>query len=780
MGIRKRQSAALGVIPHGHDPIIIVGFRSAWLNKLASVLLFFVFAIGFGAISFLGNNWLRIQFLPGNISKIKIIAEIPFEYESKVRTERLYEQRKMQTSNVFVINERSYDEFIHMLKVLDEQIENFTYEHTLHETGREEIREFVEEFVILNVIQIVWQDIALLINSLSPIERAQVFQECISILREIAQDGVLSESISFIDQNQSMNYFGLKLKDGNKKNVRTLESALRYARTQLVSMDIDNEIVTILFNIIKQGIKPNLIYNAKESKTKSDMILKSIKPVRVKVKQWEVLLENNMEIDTETYEALAAYQKAIKLFHDTGYGFHRAFYPKIFLGTVALYAVTFFIRILLLSRRIKLRTILLCGLLVAAQLFFLRMFIYVGEHEIFEKNFTLICSLHFFAPILCASGIAMLIYGLVEGIAVSALVSVYYTLMLSKSIEFFVLLLISNLIFLHLLKNANFRIKIVRAGGISGLIVMLVIWGRDLLSLPLNKVTILQGYGAAVMGISSGITIVALLPIFERIFAAHSNVTLLELTDYNNPILKSLQFSAPGTYNHSLIVSNIAEQVAIQTNLNSVLCKTGALYHDIGKMLKSEYFVENQNNQINLHDRQTPYISTLIIKNHVKDGIELAKKHKLPPIIVDIIQQHHGTTVIQYFYEKAKKEILATVDTTNMSEEQIHTLVTNKVDVSTFRYDGPRPQTKENLIVMLADSVEAASRTMKRITHQAIESLVNNIFAIKLNDHQLDECPITFNEIRELKKIFTSVILSMMHSRISYNFAEESSANEPH
>ncbi|MDR1414062.1 MAG: HDIG domain-containing protein [Puniceicoccales bacterium] len=777
MGIRKRQNRILGVIPYGHEGMLM-GARPPWVNRLISVLIFLAFSISLGFISFLGNNWLRVQFLPGNMTKMKIVAEVPFEYESKIKTDRLYEQRKMQTSNVFNIDEKSYNDFIHMLKALDERIEIFTYEHTLHEAGREEIRELVDEFVSLNAIQIVWQDVALIVNSLSPIERTQVFQECISLLREIAQDGVLSESAFFLEQSQSTDYLGLKLNDGNKRNVRTVEGAMRYARAQLTSLDIDSEVVGILFNIVKQAIKPNLVYDMNESKAKTEMLLKSIKPVRVKVKKGDIMLVSGMEIDDEIYEELSAYQKAIKASNGAGHGFHRAFYPKVFLGSVALYIIAFLMRTLLPNKRTQLKPMSLCGLLVVAQLLFLRVFMYIGEYEIFEKNFPLICSLHFLPPVLCASGIAMLIYGPIEGAAVATLVSVYYTLTLSKSIDFFLILLASHLIFLYFLKNANFRVKIVRAGGMSGLITMLVVWAQDLFNMPINKVIIFQGYSAAFMGLGSGLVIVALLPIFERIFSTYSNVALLELTDYNNPILKNLQISAPGTYNHSLIVSNIAEQVAIQINANSVLCKTGALYHDIGKMLKSEYFIENQNNQINLHDRQTPYISTLVIKNHVRDGVELAKEHKLPPRIIDIIQQHHGTTVIQYFYEKAKRELIASTDTSNMSEEEIHTLITNKVDSSTFRYDGPRPRTKENLIVMLADSVEAASRTMKRVTHQAIENLVNNIFDLKLNDRQLDECPITFNEIRELKKVFTSVILSMMHSRISYNPNEKADVDE--
>jgi putative nucleotidyltransferase with HDIG domain len=341
--------------------------------------------------------------------------------------------------------------------------------------------------------------------------------------------------------------------------------------------------------------------------------------------------------------------------------------------------------------------------------------------------------------------------------------------MLAKSMDFFAISMIAHLIFLTLLKNVNFRVKIVRAGFVAGSVLFFISLVQSISPTGLDNFAIVKAFASTAMCAVSGIAVVIFLPIFERLFSAHSNVSLLELTDYNNPILKNLQLSAPGTYNHSLIVANIAEQVAVHVNANSILCKTGALYHDIGKMVKAEYFIENQNNQSNLHDQQTPYISTLVIKNHIKDGVELARENKLPPVIVDVIRQHHGTTLIQYFYDKARHDLLANTDTSGMSSDEINNFVSNKINTSSFRYDGPRPRSKENLIIMLADSIEAASRTMKRVTHQAIESVVGTVFDIKLNDHQFDECPVAFNEIRELRKAFVSTVLAMMHSRISYS-----------
>ncbi|MDR2779005.1 MAG: HDIG domain-containing protein [Puniceicoccales bacterium] len=749
----------------------IEGRHPIWLRKVAGILVFLLFSFGFTLVSFLGNNCLRIQFIPGNVSKSRVVAELAFEYESKIKTERLYEQKKHQADNVFCIDKKYYESFIEVLKMLDEQIENFTYEHTLSESGRDDIRKFTNEFVVTNIIRLEWRDIAILISSLAPIERTQVFQECISLLREVAKDGVLSEEISANPKPFSASHTGIKLKDNKQHNLRTLEQALHYIRMHLLSMGLDQDVANIFFNIIKQGIRPNLIFDAEESKARIEMIRKSIKPVRVKVRKEDVILDSDTVIDDEIHETLMAYQKALKQLNYVGYGIYRDFYTKMFQGAIALYVAMVLLRILQKNRTLHLKTLIGCCILIIAQLLFLRMFIQIGNHEIFLKYFTLLNTLPFCFPMLWASGIAMLLYGLSGGTIVAFFVSLYYTLMVSKSINFFLMLLTSNFIFLALLKNINFRIKIVWAGILSGIITATLVITEHLFPMTINRLILFQSGALAIMCTSSGLLTVMLFPLFERLFSVYSNVTLFELMDYNNQILKNLQIIAPGTYNHSLIVSNIAEQVATNANANPVLCKTGALFHDIGKMSKAAYFIENQKNQINLHDQQTPYISTLIIKNHIKDGVALAKQYRLPSSIIDIIQQHHGTTLIHYFYEKAKYDLLLSVDTANMSDEEINMFITNKLDASVFRYNGPRPRTKENLIVMLSDSIEAASRSLKRVTHQSIEDLVNMVFDIKLNDHQFDECPITFNEIKELRKIFASVILSMMHTRISYNLS---------
>ncbi|HAV12651.1 MAG TPA: hypothetical protein DCX06_04010, partial [Opitutae bacterium] len=195
-------------------------------------------------------------------------------------------------------------------------------------------------------------------------------------------------------------------------------------------------------------------------------------------------------------------------------------------------------------------------------------------------------------------------------------------------------------------------------------------------------------------------------------------------------------------------------------------------FHDIGKLVKPEYFTENQRDGINPHDAQNPSMSALVIKAHVKEGVELAHKFKLPRVIVDVIRQHHGTTLIKYFYYQAQqkqKELGETAGSQKNGKPQ----ELKKVDESTYRYDGPRPRFKESAIIFFADSVEAASRTLKKVTQPAVEELIDSIFKDRIEDGQLDECPLTFHELALIRRSFTYTVLNMLHARVEYPKAEK-------
>ncbi len=299
--------------------------------------------------------------------------------------------------------------------------------------------------------------------------------------------------------------------------------------------------------------------------------------------------------------------------------------------------------------------------------------------------------------------------------------------------------------------------QVARAGLLVGLVQTLVVLFLAVLLKWKQQEAVVNLGSAFVSGLLAAIFTLGVRPYLEGFFSRLSNLTLLELAGVNHPLLKQMSLDAPGTYHHSLIVASLAEDAANGIGANGLLCRVGATFHDIGKMVKAEYFIENQGTFGNPHDQVSPSLSKLIITSHVKEGMALAKAHKIDPQIADFIPQHHGTSKIEYFYRKALK--------LEESEEDI-----SKEDVpeESYRYPGPKPQTKEAGIVMLADSVEASSRTLEDPNHQRYKDLVNKIIQKKLFDGQLDETPLTLNDLRIIADRFINTLLSVHHARIPY------------
>lgn len=247
------------------------------------------------------------------------------------------------------------------------------------------------------------------------------------------------------------------------------------------------------------------------------------------------------------------------------------------------------------------------------------------------------------------------------------------------------------------------------------------------------------------------LVVMFLLPIFESLFGVTTNFTLMELSDLNRPLLRRLVLEAPGTYHHSLMVGNLVEGVAAEVGANGLQARVGAYYHDIGKLAKPEYFFENKGDRDNKHEKLAPSMSALILGSHVKDGIELARREKLPAIVVDAIREHHGTTVMAFFYQKALE-----YDSRD------------SVNVDDFRYPGPRPRSKETALIMLADSAEAAVRSLKDPTPPRIRALVQRIFEARMNDGELDECRLTLRDIAVIRETFIQLLTGIFHARVPY------------
>jgi putative nucleotidyltransferase with HDIG domain len=255
-----------------------------------------------------------------------------------------------------------------------------------------------------------------------------------------------------------------------------------------------------------------------------------------------------------------------------------------------------------------------------------------------------------------------------------------------------------------------------------------------------------------------GLLIQSLLPVIEKVFRIATSMTLLDYSDANQPLLKRLAMEAPGTFSHSLLVGSIAEAAAEAIGRNGLLCRVGAYYHDIGKINKPSYFVENEMGPMSRHKELSPAMSQLIIVGHVKDGIEMAREYGLPAVLRQFIETHHGTTLVEYFYNEARKK---------QDDKQ------SAPSESEFRYAGPKPLTKEAAIIMLADAVEGAVRSLGEVTPTRIEAVVHNMVMKRLQDGQFDECDLSLRELSQIEASMSKTLAAHYHGRIAYPRASD-------
>ncbi|MBI4971804.1 MAG: HDIG domain-containing protein [Candidatus Omnitrophica bacterium] len=493
--------------------------------------------------------------------------------------------------------------------------------------------------------------------------------------------------------------------------------------------------------ILNSVIIANLILDEKASAKHREAAVKGTAEIKVDIKRGELVVQRGRRIGGETVQILSVIQKRTQ---------SREILQKIFSQ-----ALIVFLLYLLLGSYFKffepklgfsVKHLLLIHSLLVLNLLISKVILY------FHWGYYLI-------PISLAS---LLLVPLVKpriGFSVGFISAALSSLLCGWSLEVFLFGLFGSLMGVFSANGLRKRIQFVTVGLTVGAAQGITIFAAQLF----QGIPVLDAAKMSALGLANGLLITMplfslLLPVFEHLFNLTTDITLLELSDLNHPLLKKMVIEAPGTYHHSLIVSHLSEEAAKAIGANALLARVGSYFHDIGKMVKSEYFVENQpSREETKHTDLTPQMSYMIILSHVKKGIELARKNKLKDVIINFIPEHQGTGVIYYFYRKA-------LDQKKDGE------VINSDD---FRYPGPKPQSKETAIVMLADSSEAASRSLEAYTPEVIRELVTRIILDKLKDGQLDECDLTVKDLDDVKESFIRSLMAVYHSRIPYPKQDE-------
>jgi len=387
------------------------------------------------------------------------------------------------------------------------------------------------------------------------------------------------------------------------------------------------------------------------------------------------------------------------------------------------------------------------------------------------------------SPTLITAIILVIAYNQRFALGVSALHGLFVTLTLGQNIDFFLTLLAGVAVFVFGLGEIRTRGKLIEVGVVSSAALFATVWAVGLARMglawtPWISVTdpqwvALQSLWAAAAGIVVAMLALTFLPPIERIFRITTSMTLLELCDLNKPLLQRLSQEAPGTFHHSLSVGILAEAAGNAIGANGLLCRVGAYYHDVGKLSKPLYFVENSNpGSPNRHDKLSPAMSLLIIVGHVKDGIELAREYVLPWVVHQFIGQHHGTTLVEYFYHAARKRAA-------QEEAKGTSPVAGQIISDTeFRYQGPKPQSRETAIVMICDGCESAVRSIEEPTQGRIEAAVHNLIMKRLLDGQFNECDLTLRELSIIEETLVRALAGVHHGRIAYP-APRSRDSEP-
>lgn len=563
--------------------------------------------------------------------------------------------------------------------------------------------------------------------------------ELITLTNRLLDQGIIDIAKSEIDQNEII------VRDRKnrterariKSNVYDLSEARSEARSRLSQVfgNTTSASAIQLFNLV---IEPNLIFSLSETQQRIEESLSSISPTKGAVAQGQMIIRKGDLITKERLNMLQSLTLARS---------ERASDLEIWKQNLGQILIIFSILMVFMMYIYLYRKAIFEDNLMLLLLFLLILFV-LGINA-FLSYFDDVSP--YVTPLAITPIILTIIFDSRVGILTTLTVALLTGMMNGYDYEFTTATIVASSMAVYSVRDIRNRSQFYLFTPSLIILSYFVVY----IGFTLTKLSAFEeigGHSIAIL-INAVLNLVLVYPLIllvEKSFNLTTDVALLELSDTNRPVLKELMTKATGTFHHSLQVANLAETAAMAIGARPLLCRVGALYHDIGKMEMPEYFVENQMGR-NVHEKLKPSMSALVIRQHVTKGVERAEKENLPEVLIKFIKTHHGTSLIRYFYEKAR-------------------VANEKEDISQedYRYDGPRPDTKETGILMLADGVEAASRTLDQPNYQKLENLINRIFENILNDNQLENCPLTFQDLKKIKEAFLQILPSIYHNRVKY------------
>lgn len=539
------------------------------------------------------------------------------------------------------------------------------------------------------------------------------------------------------------------------KDLSVKEIALESAINRLKSeRKLDAAALNSIYELLLRNMSPNVILNEKETFERRNKAANDVHGILGKVIKDTEIVRKHQEVTAEIVQKLRSLQTALDKMGDgqakrkiaaenTG-KFLLAILPLLF---AAVYVRRFEPKLLKNGKHLLALAILLCIQVAAIRggmMLALRIFTVSGEMPYFIPEYLI--------PLSVGSLLTAILFGIDLSLIITLYVSIFFSILMGFNHYFFLYSLLGGVVAGLFGSNIRYRLHFFKVIAPIGIINLILITLWHMIGLKMTALSLLQNFSLAIGSVFISVLLsMFLLPVFEKLFDITTDMTLVELADMNHPILKRLSIEAAGTYNHSVLVGNLAESAALKIGANPLLARVASYYHDIGKIEKASYFVENfLPLDKSKHDGLDPSTSVSIILEHVKNGLELAQKNKLPKVIQDVIIQHHGNSMMSFFYDKAIKQ-----DPDNVQDYK-------------FRYPGPIPQTREAAIIMLADSVEAAARSLGSSTPDHLKELANKIIKDKFTNSQLDQSDLTLRDLDEIVEGFMPVLQGIFHSRIEY------------
>ena len=659
----------------------------------------------------------KILLKKGQICSKDILSPKTFEFIDLEETQNLKEKASRSIEEVYDLNlvnienvEKQVDSIFLKIKEYREKLNNSSENNNVNLTVNEE---------------------KLTDNDLREIAKEINVNLELNMDEQIIIDGLQLDKLSLNKINRDVKTSVRKIMEQGIKEA-DLENAKKQLVREISEISISHYDALIASEIGTILIRPNLFLNEEETEKRRQEAISSVNKVERTIQIGQIIIRKGDIVTSEDIAILNAL------------GLQN---PKInfsnIIGIILITTICFSLLILYLNYYYPdiykdINKLILLSIICIFIVLFAKITLQVSGYLI---------------PIASASMLIAISLSFEIAILVTVILSFLISFIPGGEMNYTIVLIVSGIVSIYSIRSATQRSSLTRAGLMVAGVNIVAISALGLINNENYYLILKDNLWGILNGFLAVILTIGILPFLESFFDITTSFKLMELSNPNQPLLKKLIVEAPGTYHHSIVVGNLSETAAEEIGGNGLLARVGALYHDIGKIKRPYFFIENQEAYKNIHDDLEPSLSALVIASHVKEGVELANKNKLPKDIINIITQHHGTGLITYFFHRALQENGASVE--EVAEEN-------------YRYSGPKPQTKETAIILLADSLEAATRTLANPTPSRIKNLVKEIIQKNLENGQLEECDLTLKDLDKIGDSFSRILTGMFHSRVEY------------